>query len=521
MPFALTTKDGTRPGSPATVFACFLHFDFCFTMWVLLGALGVVIAGKQGLNLNAAQKGLMVAIPTLGGSLFRFPLGILSDRYGSKRVGIAMIVFLFIPLVLGWLVNVNFSSLLAIGIMLGVSGASFSVALPLASRWYPPEKQGLVMGLAAAGNIGTVVAIIFAPILAKVLTPHQYLPYYPANAAHVASNLIYPLIPAPYGWHAVLGLTIIPMAVLLIVFTLLAKESPTRPQHPVTVYLSALKKADMWWFCLLYSITFGGFVGLGTFLPIFFNDQYGLPAVDANGWTTLATAGGLAALAAFLGSTLRPLGGFIADKFGGARTLTVMLVVIAVVYGIAALVVEISLPLVYMGIIMALGVSCLGMGNGAVFQMVPQRFRTEIGVATGLIGEFGGLGGFFLPTLLGSVKQVSGSYASGLLVLSGFVVCALVLLLVLMARNAGWRVVWAPTPEVQLEWVNEEIKVVRAKIKAVTVNAQLEAAKAELETLKAELEAGEAALEAEKALKVAETGEKATIEEAMLDPAIG
>lgn len=451
MPFALTTKDGTRSGSPATVFACFLHFDFCFTMWVLLGALGVVIAGKQGLNLNAAQKGLMVAIPTLGGSLFRLPLGILSDRFGSKRVGIAMIIFLLIPLALGWLVDVNFSGLLGLGVMLGVSGASFSVALPLASRWYPPEKQGLVMGLAAAGNIGTVVAIVFAPILAKLFTPANLLPYYPAHVRHIPANLVYSTIHAPYGWHAVLGLTLIPMILLLIVFSLLAKESPTRPQHPVAVYLRAFKKADMWWFCLLYSITFGGFVGLGTFLPLFFNDQYGLPAVDARGFTTLATAGGLAALAAFMGSSLRPLGGHIGDRLGGARTLTIMLVIIAVVYGIAALVVMISLPLVYMGIIMVVGVACLGIGNGAVFQMVPQRFRTEIGVATGLIGEFGGLGGFFLPTLLGSVKQGSGSYAIGWLVLSGFVLFGLIVLRIRMVQSAGWRFSWAPTPEVQLE----------------------------------------------------------------------
>lgn len=412
MPFSVT-KQGTRPGSPATVFASFLHFDMSFTIWVILGSLAVFIAGKQGLKLNDVQKGLMVAIPTLSGSIFRLPIGILSDRFGSKRVGIIMLLFLFIPLALGWLINVNFSALLGIGIMLGVAGASFAVALPLASRWYPPEQQGLVMGIAAAGNIGTVIANLFGPLLAKT-----------------------------YGWHIVLGLTMIPLALVLIVFVLLAKESPTRPKGiAVTVYLRALKRVDIWWFCLLYSVTFGGFVGLGSYLPTFFHDQYGLVAAPTSGLFSVAAASSLTALAAFLGSTLRPLGGFIADKFGGTRTLTVLFLVIIVVYGIAALLPPIGI----MGAIMVVGVAFLGMGNGAVFQMVPQRFRAEIGVATGLVGAFGGLGGFFLPTLLGTVKQVSHSYAIGWLVLAGFALLALVVLRVLMTMSTEWRASWTAT----------------------------------------------------------------------------
>jgi len=165
MPFPMKVKDGTRPGSPSTVFASFLHFDMCFTIWVILGSLAVYIS--KDLQLNDAQKGLMVAIPTLSGSLCRLPAGTLSDRFGSKRVGTIMLAFLFIPLALGWLIKVDLPAILVIGIMLGVAGASFAVALPLASRWYPPERQGLVMGIAAAGNIGTVIANLFGPVLAK------------------------------------------------------------------------------------------------------------------------------------------------------------------------------------------------------------------------------------------------------------------------------------------------------------------------------------------------------------------
>jgi NNP family nitrate/nitrite transporter-like MFS transporter len=449
MPFAMT-KQGARPGSPSTVFAAFLHFDMCFTMWVLLGALGVFIAGP--LKLDDAQKGLMVAIPVLSGSLFRVPVGILGDRFGGKLVGIIMLVFLFIPLVLGWFIVPDFGLLLIIGAMLGVAGSSFAIALPLASRWYPPEKQGLVMGIAAAGNLGTVIAIIFAPVIAYAYTPKALLPYTKAavpahgKVAAIPAKVIYPLVPAPGGWHAVMGFTLIILAIVLVVFIIMAKEPPRPKGVPVAVYLRALKKANVWWFCLLYSITFGGFVGLGSYLSLFFNGQYGLPPT-VKGYVTLATASGLAALAAFAGSTLRPVGGYVADKVGGSRTLTVLLVIVTIVYALAGVLIWFSLPLVYMAIIMVVGVGCLGMGNGAVFQMVPQSFRKELGVVTGLVGCIGGIGGFALPFLLGSVKQATGSYAIGWFILSGFVLFALVVLRVLMAKHSEWRTSWAGTTQ--------------------------------------------------------------------------
>jgi NNP family nitrate/nitrite transporter-like MFS transporter len=397
-----------RSGSPATVFASFLHFDLCFTIWVLLGALGVYIT--KDLGLNVAEKGLMVAIPTLSGSVARVFIGLLSDRYSGKLVGTVMLVFLFIPLLIGWLVPVNFPLIIVVGLMIGVAGASFAVALPLASRWYPPEQQGLVMGISAAGNIGTVISNFFAPRI----------------AVH-------------YGWHAVMGFTMIPLAIVLVIFVLLAKDSPNQPKGvPISSYLVALKRGDLWWFCLFYSVTFGGFVGLGTFLPIFFNVQYHLNAIDA---------GSLTALAAFAGSTLRPLGGYLSDKFGGIRMLTVFFALIALFYALASLL----FPIGIMSWLIVISVGVLGMGNGAVFQLVPQRFRKEIGVATGIVGAFGGLGGFFLPTLLGSVKQVTGSFAAGMLTLACIAFVALVVLRLLVAFREGWRLSWTTTAQVEGE----------------------------------------------------------------------
>jgi NNP family nitrate/nitrite transporter-like MFS transporter len=405
MPF-LPSKNAERPGSILTVIASFLHFDTCFTIWVILGALSIPISSS--LHLDPAQQGLMVAIPTLSGSLFRFPIGLLSDRFSTKWVGVGMLLFLFVPLLLGWLLPVNFSALLGIGLMLGVAGASFAIALPLASRWYPPSQQGLVMGIAAAGNIGTVIANLFAPRLAKL-----------------------------YGWHAVLGITMIPLAVILLAFLLMAKDSPMKPKSvPVSRYIAALGKADLWWFCLLYSVTFGGFVGLSTFLPQFLHNQYQLTAIEA---------GNLAATAAFMGSTLRPLGGYVADKIGGVRTLLVVLIVVFALYALASLL----LPIGFVVPLFIIGMTFLGIGNGAIFQLVPQCFRTEIGVATGLVGAFGGLGGFLLPILMGYVKQGFHSYTPGWAILAGFVLIALVALRILIALHSDWRSSWATMREAE------------------------------------------------------------------------
>lgn len=393
----MSAQANTRQGSPATVFATFLHFDLCFTIWVLLGALSIYIT--KDLHLNAFQQGVMVAIPTLGGALFRLPMGLLGDRFGGKRVGTIMLLFLIIPLLIGWLLPLNFSAIIGVGLMLGIAGASFSVALPMASHWYTSERQGLVMGIAAAGNIGTVISTFFGPRL----------------AAH-------------YGWHGVMGLVLIPLIVVLLAFVLLAKDSPTRPKEvPFSRYMSIMKRGDIWLLCLFYSITFGGFVGLGTFLPLFFHNQYGLSA---------ASAGALTALAAFLGSSLRPLGGYIADKIGGVFTLSLLLAIVAVLYAAISF-----LPtLAVISVLIVAVVTFLGMGNGAVFQIVPQHFQKEIGVATGLVGAFGGIGGFFLPILLGSVKQVSGTYAWGLGILALLTSGSFILIRVLASARASWRI---------------------------------------------------------------------------------
>lgn len=379
-----------------TLLSAFVYFDVSFMIWVLIGALGVFIA--QDFTLSATLGGFVVAVPILAGSLLRLPMGVAVDRFGPKRMGALGLVLTTLPLLMGWMGARSLGGLLVVGLFLGIAGASFAVALPLASRWYPPRLQGLVMGIAGAGNSGTVVAAFFAPRLAERV-----------------------------GWHAVFGLALIPLAAGLAVYTLVAKDSPTHPPaRPLGEYLAVLRAGDTWWFNLFYMVTFGGFVGLASYLPIFFHDQYGISRV---------MAGNLTALCVLLGSFLRPVGGALADRFGGLRVLAALYAAVGLFMVATSLLP--ALPLTT-GLLFA-GMSGLGMGNGSVFQLVPQRFRDEIGVVTGLVGGAGGFGGFLLPFSIGLLKDVTGSYGSGFLVfgLVGFG-CAGLLLYVSRTWRRGW-----------------------------------------------------------------------------------
>ncbi len=385
---------GHRP----TLFAAFLYFDLAFMVWVLLGPLGPDIA--RGLGLDPAQKGFMVAVPTLAGAVLRIVNGLLVDRIGPKRTGAIGQLIVMGGLLSAWALGVHsFGGTVALGVVLGFAGASFAVALPLASRWYPPEHQGKALGIAGMGNSGTVLASLFAPMLSKAL-----------------------------GWNAVLGLAVIPLAIVFVIYMALAKDAPGAPApKSFGAYLAPLRQADAWWFMLFYLVSFGGFVGLAASLTIYFTDQFGLTTVHA-GWCTAACV--------FAGSLVRPLGGALADRIGGMTALTVVYAVAA-----AALVAistgPATLPLALALFVLAM--LTLGIGNGAVFQLVPQRFRAEIGTMTGLVGFAGGVGGFFLAWSLGLAKQWFGSPQLGFLVFAGI---ALVALGGVMLVKGGWRRGW-------------------------------------------------------------------------------
>ncbi len=389
----MSLKHFMKAGHTPTLFAAFLYFDLSFMVWVLLGPLAVMIAGD--LHLNAAQKGLMVAVPTLAGAALRVVMGVLVDHLRPRRAGIIAQVIVLLGLGGAWLVGVHgFAQVLLLGIVLGMAGASFAVALPLASRWYPPEHQGKALGIAGAGNSGTVLASLFAPSLAVVV-----------------------------GWRNVIGLAALPLAAAFLVYLLLAKDSLRQPRAKTFgEYLKVLSAPEAWMFMGLYAVTFGGFVGLASSLPIYFNSEYGLSPVAAGLFT---------AACVFAGSMVRPIGGALADRFGGIATLTAMLAVAA-----AALAVVSTAPgsaVLALGVLVV-GMLALGAGNGAVFQLVPQRFGDEIGVMTGLVGMAGGVGGFYLASSLGLSKQFTGGYQAGLLSFAFLAVVALVGLVALKRR---------------------------------------------------------------------------------------
>lgn len=387
-----------QAGHKPTLFAAFLYFDLSFMVWVMLGPLGVQIASDLGLT--AAQKGLMVATPVLSGALLRLVMGMMVDHLKPKLAGAIGQLIVIAALLLAWLFGVHtFQQVLVLGVFLGVAGAAFAVALPLASRWYPPQHQGTALGIAGAGNSGTVLAALFAPILATI-----------------------------FGWQNVFGLAAIPLVIVFFVYLLLAKNSPTcPPPKSLADYLKILKDKDAWWFMFFYSVTFGGFVGLAASLTIYFNSQYGLSPVMAGYFT---------AACVFAGSVFRPLGGMLADRIGGIRSLSVMYVLAAIFLAL----VSVGLPQAWMALVVFIGAMlALGTGNGAVFQLVPQRFHKEIGVMTGLVGMAGGIGGFYLASSLGYAKQLTGNYQAGFLIFAGLAVLALIGLSSVKIR---WRTTW-------------------------------------------------------------------------------
>ncbi|WP_348758181.1 nitrate/nitrite transporter [Candidatus Methylocalor cossyra] len=396
-------------------------FDVSFMVWVVLGPLSLYIT--QDLGLSVGEKFTVVAIPILSGAAFRIVLGCLSDHLGPKRTGLLGQTLVILAMAYGFAFGLQSKlEVELLGLMLGIAGASFAVALPQASRWYPPKFQGVVMGIAGAGNMGVVLDSMIVPSLAE-----------------------------RFGWQAVFGFLLIPLLAVLVVYALLVRDPPG-PRAPITWanYAAVLKDGDVWWFMFFYSITFGGFVGLGNALPLYFTQWYHVSGV---------AAGLMVAIVVFAGSLFRPVGGLLADRMGGIRALQCLFVVVSLCYLVISFLPEgpaapvqaaeakvvgwrlAELPAVAWGAVAVffLGTLALGMGNGSVFQLVPLRFRKELGVVTGLVGCAGGVGGFFLAKTLGWSWEVQRGFALGFSVFAALPLLGLAGLLLVRRR---WRTTW-------------------------------------------------------------------------------
>ena len=408
-------SDLKQSGHWPTLLSAFLYFDISFMAWVSLGPLMVYIA--KAMNIPVEQKLTLVAIPVLSGAILRIPMGILADTIGSKLTGTIAQVVTTIACGYVWMFGLSGPGAVAVfGAILGLGGASFSVALPQASRWYPPHLQGVVMGIAGAGNMGVVLDTLFAPTIAE-----------------------------HFGWQGVYAALLIPMVIILAIYVLTVKDAPGSVKRiPLSAYGKLLLDTDSRWFMFFYFITFGGFVGLASALPLYFTAQFHVTPV---------AAGLMVSLIVFFGSTFRPVGGAIADRVGGIKSLSVMFLVVAACYFTVSLLPEGPAPvgasgwmlteLPLMGwvavALFSMGTLCLGMGNGAVFQLLPQRFRNEVGVMTGLVGFAGGLGGFFLAKALATSKGMTGGFGAGFLF---FAVLALLGVAGLTFVKHRWRTTW-------------------------------------------------------------------------------
>ena len=374
-------------------------------VWTVLGPLGAQIG--EALHLTAQQKGLMVALPILAGAFLRIGMGLLVDRIGAKNTGAIAQVIVIAGLAFAWWTGLkSYEATLLMGGILGFAGASFAVALPQAGRWYPPNMQGVVMGLAGAGNIGVVIDSLMAPRLAQA-----------------------------YGWQNVFGLALIPAVLVLVIYIVFSKEAPVEVRKKkLSDYLTLLKDPDAHWFCFYYTVSFGGFVGLASSYVLYFKSEFGLTAVQA---------GDFAALCTFVGAILRPVGGALADRLGGIRSLLGFYSIAAVALVAAAL----AHNLYACTVIFVITSGALGMANGAVFQLLPQRFGKDIGVMTGLVGCGGGVGGFYLAYSLGLAKGMTGSYASGFYIFAALCCLAIAGLSLVKTR---WRTTWGASAQARI-----------------------------------------------------------------------
>ena len=387
-----------KSGHAPTLGASFFYFMFSCAIWVINGTMAPFIS--ESFQLSPAQKGLMLSVPIFAGALMRFPLGVLAQYIGRKNATLVEMGGICLAMLYGYFMVESFNDLLAMGVLLGIAGASFGVALSLGSGSFPPRYKGLAMGLVGAGNVGTAVSALLAPPLAQA-----------------------------FGWQAVYGFAAIGILVPMVVMIVFAKEPDDIDTHAsFKDHVACLFEKDGWAFSLIYAVTFGGFIGLASFLPSYFFDQFHVSKVEA---------GQLTMLAAFMGAAVRIFGGWLSDHWGGVNTLTAVLAIVAVTLVLCGLATE-SLPLTVILLIVCF--AALGAGNGATFQLVPLRWPTTTAVAGSMIGEIGALGGGFITNALGLSKQFTGSYASGFY---AFAACTVLVLGMLRFMQIRWTRTWA------------------------------------------------------------------------------
>ncbi|BCJ85180.1 MFS transporter [Effusibacillus dendaii] len=364
------SETAVQKGASAVIWISTLSMVIAFAVWAALSPLAAQLQKLYGLT--ATEKSVLVAIPVLLGSIMRIPLGILTDRFGGRKVYSLLMLFLIAPAIgLGY-AN-SYVSYITWAFLLGMAGTSFAIGISSVAKWYPPEKQGLVLGVTGMGNFGTAVAGFLLPTIAK-----------------------------QYGISWAFWSLVIPCALAAAAIFLFTRD-PVGPKTVKTLQeqFATMKQPMVWILSLFYFVTFGGFVSFSIYLPSLLVDVFGITPVDA---------GMRAAVFVVLATLARPAGGYLADRFGANKVLSFVFLLVS----LSAVTLGLALgQLLLMTLVCLLAAVVVGIGNGAVFKLVPQYFPKTTGIVTGIVGAAGGIGGFFPPVVMGIVKDATDGYALG------------------------------------------------------------------------------------------------------------
>ena len=397
----MTAHNPNGRSMPAvTMWLSMTTMALAFVIWSMVSPIAPQV--QKLFHLPMFDKSLIVATPVLLGSLLRIPLGWLADRYGGRRVYTLLMLFVIIPLI-GMSTAKSLTCLLFWEVLLGAAGASFAVGITHVSAWYPPQKQGLALGITAFGNIGTALAGFIIPSLFLVFGYQR--------------TFLLMVIPAVAG------------ACLIWFFTrdpeIKHKGITQEATSPTPLNQRFWSSTKLWALALYYFITFGGFVAFGNYLPTLLQQQFHLAPVSAG-----MRAAGFVVLA----TVIRPIGGYFADRLVPLRLLMVTFIVLVLGSLLFAMGLNNFTLLTVAALLIAV---MLGIGNGTVFKLVPYYFSGQTGKATGIVGAIGGIGGFFPPLVMGAMQQSTGSYAGGLYLLSATSFIALLVVLFSLKRGSA------------------------------------------------------------------------------------
>lgn len=356
-----------------------------FMMWVILSALIPFI--KEDISLSANQLALVTAIPVVLGSLMRIPIGYWTNRFGARNLFAISFLFLLVPIFYISIAN-SFFDLIIGGLLIGLSGAVFSVGVTSLPKYYPKDRHGFVNGIYGVGNIGTAITTFSAPVVANQL-----------------------------GWQTTVKLyLILALFIALLNFLFGDKKEPKINTPLMEQIKSVYKDEKLWFLSLFYFLCFGVFVTFTVYLPNFLVENFGLDKVDAG----LRTAGFIA-----IATLLRPVGGWLGDKFNSFKILMIVFAALT----LSGILLAFNPSLIFYTI------GCLtisffaGIGNGVIFKLVPMYFSKQAGIVNGLVAAMGGLGGFFPPLLLSFLFILTGHYAIGYMALSQVAMASLIIVI--------------------------------------------------------------------------------------------